>query len=471
MIEKITKYKKYIIFITIMLVLVILFMNIKYLLPKKYEELPEIKLREIKSSKSFAIMVQNGDGYEEYSSEDNNWPGSDYVYKEAKCTDNNGSLIENAITFASETKTVILETDKTVSCTLYFDEKPKTIEYLRTKDTQGYLSEDLQGGMYRYQAAPADETEAAQMTNWICFGTTENCGTSDDRIKKYMYRIIGITKEGEMKLIKETFVEEESVSKFAWNDEYDMYGEGTTACPNHTCPEWNGADLFKRINGTANGTIAGGGDTNDGVDNDTDIFVDSVQYEYLRSGDKVNGETASIWYTLISDHEWMYGDTETDTTDTATYDGYNVYQIETGQKETTHYVQKKEGEYWVTEETYKWPSTNKVNAKISLMYIHDYIYAYPDGTPGGYSTAKNAWIFYGKDSLNPSGNYEWLSTRWGPVTGGTFVVRARNVSSYGFVNYDFLNKNFGVRPVFYLESKAKIASGEGTKTDPFILSF
>ena len=347
---------------------------------------------------------------------------------------------------------------------------PKIV-FLRSKDTQGYLSPTIQGDMYRYQAA-FEDSDSSEMSNWICFGTTENCGANNDLIDKYMYRIIGITPDGEMKLIKETFIKEGNTNGFVWNDEYQISGSGVDACPNGICPEWNEADLFQRINGTANGTIAGRGNNDDGVDNDTDIFVDSEEYDYLRSGDNINGGTsASTWYNLISNHEWMYGDTVTGYNDAATYNGDNVYQIETGQKETTHYVQQPAGSTTVVSESYKWPTTNKVKAKISLMYIHDYIYAYPGGNPGSYSTAVNAWIYYGKDSLNPIGIYEYLSTRYGVLSVSDTYVCARNVDSMGRADCRWLRIGLGVRPVFYLSSEAKIKDGgKGTKTNPFILA-
>ncbi len=346
---------------------------------------------------------------------------------------------------------------KNLDCDAY-EPNPK-IAFLRSKDTKGYLSPTIQGDMYRYQGT-------GDVPNWICFGTTENCGTSDDLIKKYMYRIIGITEEGKMKLIKETFVEEGTVTGFAWNDEYQISGSGVDACPNGICPEWNEADLFQRINGTANGTIAGRGNNDDGVDNDTDIFVDSEEYDYLRSGDNINGGTsASTWYNLISVHEWMYGDTIE-----STYNGDIAYQIETGQRKTTHYAQQPAGSKTVVSESYKWPTTNKVTAKISLMYIHDYIYAYPGGNPGNYSTAKNAWIFYQKDGYNTSTSFEWLSTRWGVYNVGYAQVATRDLDNAGGVSVFNSLSGCGVRPVFYLSSAAKIKDGgEGTKTNPFIL--
>ena len=166
---------------------------------KENKPLPEVKLKEIiNKNKSFAIMIQEKseiDKYQEYSS--NTWPGDDYVFKEAKCIDNNGDEVKEAVTY--EEGKVTLTTNKTVYCTIYFDKS--IIGKLREKDTQKYLSTDKQGGMYRYQAAFPD-SDSSEMTNWICFGTTDNCGTNDDNIDKYMYRIIGITPEGQLYLIK-----------------------------------------------------------------------------------------------------------------------------------------------------------------------------------------------------------------------------------------------------------------------------
>ena len=120
MVEKITKYKKYIMGLVMIMMLSTLFFGINYLMKtKKDEPLPEVRLRKISKTKTFAIMVQNGDSYEEYTSEDNTWPGADYVYKEAKCVDNNGSLVNDAITFADGKAT--LTTNQTIYCTLYFN--------------------------------------------------------------------------------------------------------------------------------------------------------------------------------------------------------------------------------------------------------------------------------------------------------------------------------------------------------------
>ena len=434
-----------------------IFLNIN----KENKPLPEVKLKEIvNEEKAFAIMIQNGDGYEEYDS--NTWPGDGYIYKEAKCTDNNGAIVDDAITFADGKAT--LTTNQTVFCTLYFDEKPDPAKDLRAKDPSGNLSTDLQGGMYRYQGTD-------NVPNWICFGTrnADECKSDPDGIDKYMYRIIGITEEGQMYLIKETFLKEGSGTTFTWNDKYSVDSSRSYYCDNGLCPEWNTSLLFKRINGISNGTTQGTGTTSNKAD--TDIFVDSAQYDYLKSGDSNSGGSASEWYNLIANHEWLYGDTN-ESSAASKYNGDAMYAIEHGDKETTHYVGTKGN---ITQETYTW--SQKVTAKISLMYLHDYYYGYYDGSSedsrgnaGSYSKLKNSWIHFQKDGYNSSPSYEWLSTRWGVRSTSSAGVGAWYVDYGGDWSRGTLDDTGGVRPVFYLESSAKISSGEGTKDSPFILA-
>ncbi len=483
--KKISK-KELIVIVVFLISLVIIYKLPKLLINKNDKTLPEVKLRNIKSSKSFAIMIQNGDGYEEYTSEDNTWPGADYVFKEAKCTDNNGELVDNAITFANGKAT--LTTNQTIYCTLYFDEKPKpTIDILRAKDKEvsggvEHLSPEpnLQGGMYRYQGTD-------NVPNWILFGTREKCEkdeeekctnsklnnmTYDEYVDKYMYRIIGITEEGQMYLLKETFLKEgETANKFAWNTKYlvkDCLGE---AC------EWPNVDLYKRINGTSNGEISGSSGS-------TNIFVNSSEYDYLKleDNDEVSGsDDASEWYKLIADHNWMYGDIG----DGYAPNGDVMYGKETGNTTTKRiWPDEKQGQTTCstdnqcTNEPYTW-SKSANNVKIGLMYIHDYMYAYANcssgecssrGVPGSAENVKNSWIHFQKDGYNTSSTSEWLITRKGALSETNSGVRTWLCLIGGGFTDGTVGVETGVRPVFYLSSKTKIASGDGTKANPFILS-
>ena len=136
--RKIIKYKKYIIMISTILILSTLFVGIKYIMLSKYEELPEVELKnELKKDKSLAIMVsEDGNEYVEYT-KGNTWPGIEYKFREAKCVNEDGQLVENALNFDKEKRKASLKIKETVYCTLYFDyygtgeeEDPYRIQYI-----------------------------------------------------------------------------------------------------------------------------------------------------------------------------------------------------------------------------------------------------------------------------------------------------------------------------------------------------
>ena len=98
-----------------------------------------------------------------------------------------------------------------------------------------------------------------------------------------------------------------------------------------------------------------------------------------------------------------------------------------------------------------------VNAKIGLMYLHDYanslvIPAY----------SKSSWMHLSKNGNN---GYEWSITN---VSGN---LNAWAIISDGGINwYSSTNNVLSVRPVFFLRASERIASGSGTLSDPYILS-
>ena len=462
--------RKYVKCLIVIVVVIIGGLFIYQNISKENKPLPEVKLKEIiNKNKSFAIMVQEQsetDKYQEYSS--NTWPGDDYKFKEAKCIDNSGDEVKDAVTY--ENDKITLTTNKTVYCTVYFDKsiigKLRENEELANKDN---LSKDKQGGMYRYQGTD-------DVHNWICFGTIDNCGTNDDNIDKYMYRIIGITPEGQLYLLKETFLKEESTIGFAYNDTYTIKPNEVFSCPNNICPEWNNSLLYKRINGISNGNTKGSGTYLN--KSDTDIFVDSKEYDYLKSGDEngTNDKIGNEWYQLIADHNWMYGDTIV-----RYYNGDKMYNIEKGISSTEHYVGTYEN---ISKVPYTWSTEKSINAKIGLLYLYDYMFAYYDGNstitrgnPGDATNVANSWIFFRKDNYNSiniynNDPYEYLITQFGIRDYNNYSFYAYSVSSSGYVNDNALGGYTyacGIRPVFYLNSNAKIANGDGTKANPYIL--
>ena len=239
------------------------------------------------------------------------------------------------------------------------------------------LSTELIGGLYRYQGVQdANNT----VDNYICFGTTNknDCVSDTD---KYMYRIIGISSNGQLKLIRKEALN----TGYAWNSS--------------TGVDWAHSDLYNGLNGS--------------------YFLTNIDYV-----------PDSTWSNRIVASDWHYGDITNSNMDAAT-----MASTELG-------------------------ATDIVNAKIGLMYLHDYAYAL---TTPAYS--KTSWIHLSKnDTSAPNTNYEWTISR-------ASTNYAWFVSSSGDVNsYNKMTNSYSVRPVFYLQASERIASGSGTITDPYILS-
>ncbi len=462
------KNKNILIYLSIGIILIV---SMFFVFNKKaeYKELPRVKLKEQSNTKQFALMLEQTKGEGDYKESNNNdLPLGGYKFNKEKsgCTDVNGKVVEDALGYDYDTYTVMLNTNKTVYCYLYYD-KDNVINYLRSTDTEKYLSQDQVGDMFRYQGVFPDSDSGA-MTNWLCFGTTDNCGVNNDLIDKYMYRIIGVTEDGKMKLIKETYIKEDNNTRFAKNNKCSIDPTVSYYCDNGKCPEWNDNLLFKRLNGISNGTTPGNGSYNNNAN--TDIFIDSAQYEYLRSGDSNGGESPSIWYKLIEETDWMYGDT----TNSIKLNGNEMYKIETGDPEngqTTHYVGSNEN---VIEQTYTW--TGKITAKIGLQYIYDYLYATPGGNPMLGTTAKNAWIHLRKDGFNTTPGWELIVTNYGiykenKPNNQSLLFGSYDISQNGNINQSGTSgviDGGGVRPVFYLTSNIEL-TGAGTKESPYII--
>ena len=116
----------------------------------------------------------------------------------------------------------------------------------------------------------------------------------------------------------------------------------------------------------------------------------------------------------------------------------------------------------VTEESKK-----KVNAKIGLMYLHDYYYGLAGGNNCGSSsnggTCKTSWIHLSHNSANGGSGYEWTISRYS-------TNNAWGVRSDGYASHDNMTYANSVRPVFYLTSTQAIKSGDGKIGNPYILT-
>ena len=180
--------------------------------------------------------------------------------------------------------------------------------------------------------------------------------------------------------------------------------------------DWSNASLQKKLNGT---------------------YLDSI-------------ESASK--TMISDAVWNLGGSSTSNDVTASM----FYERERGTA-----VYSGHAETWT--------------GKIGLMYASDYGYA----TSGGSTTNREACLnkelySWNSSSVSDCKNNDWLYSssynQWTLTSSASYSYYAFFVLSYGFVYIGNPNATNGVFPALYLNSNVKIVDGEGTESNPYVLS-
>ncbi len=384
---------------------------IKFLNPKEKVILDDVKLVNNNSSKSgmFAIMINDGNG--EYTqSNSNDFPTDGYSYNEEKsgCIDSKGLEVENVLTYTDNKFSV--RTNKAVYCYVYFDKQAALVKKLKDQPNSG-LSEGLVGGMYRYQGA--------SVNNYLCL--EGKCSNQSDE----MYRIIGITPEGNIKIIKQT-----SYGAYAWNTKYQ-----DSTCGENGCSEWPDSEIYKTLN--------------------TDF------YNSLDSGIQEK----------IQKRDWLYGDMHYNFVGTLSAD--EVYQVETGVNETKYYGPTTSNTAEVTDQ--KWTKT--VNANIGLIYLHDYYYqanqenCQKDKSSNYTYCQTQGWMHMKNNGGTDSGleQYEWTMSRVGRNSDSSTDFYAWFVDSSGYVSTTGSISALAIRPVFYLKNNITLY-GSGTVNDPFRLT-
>ncbi len=377
--------------------------------------LDTVSLKEVEKNNMFAIMLQNDSG--EYT-EQSTFPEKGYVLNTEKsgCMDNNGVKIENSLTYDSESNKVTLISNKTSYCYLYFDKESKMVKQLREVDTTNTLSKILIGGMYRYQGTND------KVNNYICLGS-DCLNQSDD-----MYRIIGVTPEGNIKIIKQTKFTNSGTSKYRWNE-----NSNDSKCGDDSCPEWPESDIFTTLNNTFYNTL------------DKNI------------------------QNKIEPQKWWYGDMHFNFVGTLIAN--EVYQVETGQKDTKYYGHNSNNKEEVTDK--RWIQMEE-KANIGLMYLHDYYYQ--ANQESCHSTKNNnyedcvsqGWMHISKNG-GTSSDIEWTMSREGRSGTTGSIFRAWSVNPNGVVaGGNELNNMYVVRPVFYLKNDIEV-EGKGTLEEPFTI--
>ncbi len=432
--------KKSVIFLILIGVAVLLFNvnynNIKNYLDKKSKDVTINELKDEYSEDSLAIMVQQDDGsYKRTYS----FP-QDYSLSKVTCGSepNKTDRSDIAANFKYEDNKLSSTINSTVYCYLYFDQKPKTPN-LRSLCGSSQMGSCIpskstseievipnincnQGGMCRYQG-----TSSAVDNNWICFGTSDSskCKSGSDRNDKYLYRIIGVTPTGQIKVIKKEALN----TAYAWSSSGSNYS-------------WKNSTLYSTINGSA--------------------YLNNTSY------------VPTNWKDKIDDYNWYYGNMYvTHTRATA----QSLYDAETGSRRVSWFdTPGCAGSYC---ETWGyWSGTQR--AKIGLMYIHDYYYS---GRKNGYECSdeshndqlcKNSWIYLwnSDNDTNAPSTSEATMTHFGYLMTPGISLRWGLNSDKSVGQIDELDDTHtsATRPVFYLKSSTSLKSGTGTLNDPYVIS-
>ena len=256
------------------------------------------------------------------------------------------------------------------------------IGYELLTSTPNNLSNELIGGLYRYQGVQDTNNT---IDNYICFGTT-NKNTCTGDTDKYMYRIIGINTSGQMKLIKKEALN----TAYQWNSV-----EGA---------DWPNSDMYAGLNGN--------------------YFLTNIDYV-----------PNSTWSDRISTTNWYYN----------SISSCNKSALEMYNSELN--------------------SSNVQSAKIGLMYLNDYYFSLPGGKNCCNESCSSSWMELSKnDSSAPNTTFEWTIAHnlYGSNPGWVLWV--------GNPDNRVSGMSISVRPVFFLRASERIASGNGTITDPYMLS-
>ena len=104
----------------------------------------------------------------------------------------------------------------------------------------------------------------------------------------------------------------------------------------------------------------------------------------------------------------------------------------------------------------------KIQNKIGLMYVSDYLYA--SGYFGSVDATTASSYYYGNQNWLYKG-YEWTIT---PRSDSSSL--AFRVNFTGLVAYNNASLGYGARPTFYLKSSVYVTGGTGTFSDPYTIS-
>ena len=345
------------------------------------------------------------------------WPQEGYVFNETLSKCENGGVL----TWDAENKKILLQTNTSDKCYVYFDKEPDIIylaDYIVNNVYTGIDGENnlyLHDGLGSYANANLEAGDnsyrysGANPNNYVCFGSDETSCSNDN-----LYRIIGVF-EGQIKLIIRDYAREIVLGRAPAGimsfKSYPYYKGNWASLPYYY---WN--------------------ESNSNVWNSSTLNMNILNGTYLNT-------LGSAWSSKIAEHAWQVGGNEST----------SIFNVPV----RTAYINE------IVSQT----EATKYSAKIGLMYVSDYGYA---ASPENWNTnmeslnndtnRNNNWMFMGYN--------DWTITSRLDATNTAFCVGNTGNVSYDYISYG----REGVRPSFYLNTDVTYVSGSGTISDPFRIS-
>ena len=248
-----------------------------------------------------------------------------------------------------------------------------------------------------------------------------------------LYRIIGLFKDIEKEdgttadLVK--IIREDSIGEFAWDLVSDDSGYAYSN-------DWNNSTLKEILNNEYFNSQS--------VNHDYYEIIEIFDYVNVTTDFSQKGLNSSI-HSKIESVKWNLG---------GWYD-FDIYADQIYGYER--------GELKCTDCNYEptWPG------KIALMYPSDYGYAVDFNQCGNTLSNYNAEECFSKDWLYGASNgagIEWLLTPASDFPDDAWIVLDGDVD----IGYD-VRDGYGVRPVLFLNSELVIETGDGSKTNPYVV--
>ena len=328
-------------------------------------------------------------------------------------------------------------------CDLYFKVKPPMIsEYITTlaqTDTTNLATDDY--GNTRYIGKDPNNYVDVDGDIWRIIGTMKDIddGTGN--------------KEDRVKLIRAS-----SIGSYSWDTSESSVNSG------YGVNEWSQADLMKLLNPDYESETVGGSlywnNKSGTCYNSNNNGTTSCNFTSIGIKEKLKNMLGNaVWNTGSNGRSYSFNNIKT----------AKFYELE--RSTNTGKI--------CTNGTYCTDTVSRTTTwtgKVGLMYPSDYGYATSGGSTTDRATCLNTNLYsWDGSSVSDCKNNDWLytssSTQWTLSPGAyvsiayyVFYVYSGNVDD----NYAFAGR--AVRPVGYLLSNVGVQSGDGSASNPFILS-